>query len=205
MWSYRLVAPYTFEWSDIPEKTPESLGDRQVLQALRLSLVTSVAATLVIVALGTPTAWLLATRSFTGKRLVEVLVDLPMVLPPTVAGFALLMAFGRMGIAGRALEAFGVSLPFTTLGVVAAQVFMAAPFYVAAARAGFVGVDRRLTDVASTLRASETFTSSSSTSTFVTSAPESASSFVEYGPAMPCEISTTRTPSSAPSLMCGSH
>ena len=141
-----------------PAEFVARLGDRQVLQALRLSLVTSVAATLVIVALGTPTAWLLATRSFPGKRLVEVLVDLPMVLPPTVAGFALLMAFGRMGIAGRALEAFGVSLPFTTLGVVAAQVFMAAPFYVAAARAGFVGVDRRLTDVASTLRASEAFT-----------------------------------------------
>jgi molybdate transport system permease protein len=141
-----------------PAEFVARLGDRQVLEALRLSLVTSTAATLVIVALGTPTAWLLATRSFPGKRLAEVLVDLPMVLPPTVAGFALLMAFGRMGIAGRALDAFGVSLPFTTLGVVAAQVFMAAPFYVAAARAGFAGVDRRLTDVASTLRASETFT-----------------------------------------------
>jgi molybdate transport system permease protein len=141
-----------------PAEFVARLGDRQVLEALRLSLVTSLAATLAIVGLGTPTAWLLATRSFPGKRLVEVLVDLPMVLPPTVAGFALLMAFGRMGIAGRALDAFGVSLPFTTLGVVAAQVFMAAPFYVAAARAGFTGVDRRLTDVASTLRASETFT-----------------------------------------------
>jgi len=134
------------------------LGQPQVLDALRLSLVTSAGATLVIVVLGTPTAWLLATRSFRGKRLVEVLVDLPMVLPPTVAGFALLMAFGRMGFAGRALSAFGVSLPFTTLGVVAAQVFMAAPFFVAAARAGFAGVDRRLLDVASTLRASEAFT-----------------------------------------------
>ena len=134
------------------------LGEPRVLDALRLSLFTSVLATLVIVVLGTPTAWLLATRSFPGKRLVEVLVDLPMVLPPTVAGFALLMAFGRMGFAGRALAVFGVSLPFTTLGVVAAQVFMAAPFYIAAARAGFAGVDRRLIDVAATLRASEAFT-----------------------------------------------
>jgi molybdate transport system permease protein len=134
------------------------LGQRQVLDALSLSLLTSIAATLVIVVLGTPTAWLLATRSFRGKRFVEVLVDLPMVLPPTVAGFALLMAFGRMGFAGRALSAFGVSLPFTTLGVVVAQVFMAAPFFVAAARAGFAGVDRRLLDVASTLRATEAFT-----------------------------------------------
>jgi molybdate transport system permease protein len=141
-----------------PAELIARLGDRRVLDALRLSLVTSAGATLVIVLLGTPTAWLLATRSFRGKRMVEVLVDLPMVLPPTVAGFALLMAFGRMGFAGRALAAFGVSLPFTTLGVVAAQVFMAAPFFVAAARAGFAGVDRSLLDVASTLRASEGFT-----------------------------------------------
>jgi len=68
------------------------------------------------------------------------------------------MAFGRMGFAGRALSAFGVSMPFTTLGVVAAQVFMAAPFFVGAARAGFAGVDRRLLDVAATLRATEAYT-----------------------------------------------
>jgi len=141
-----------------PGELVARLGDRPVLDALWLSLVTSAAATLVIVLLGTPVAWLLATRSFPGKRLVEVVVDLPMVLPPTVAGFALLMAFGRMGFAGRALSAFGVSLPFTTLGVVAAQVFMAAPFFVGAARAGFAGVDRRLLDVAATLSATEAYT-----------------------------------------------
>ena len=141
-----------------PAEAIARLGDPSVLAALRLSLVTSVGATLVIVLLGTPAAYLLATRSFRGKRLVETLVDLPMVLPPTVAGFALLLAFGRMGIAGQALGVFGVSLPFTTLGVVAAQVFMAAPFYIAPARAGFAGVDRRLIDAAATLRASEGFT-----------------------------------------------
>jgi molybdate transport system permease protein len=131
------------------------LGDRAVLDALRLSLVTSLAATAVVVVLGTPLAWLLATREFPGKRLIEVLVDLPMVLPPTVAGFALLMAFGRMGLVGRGLSAFGVELPFTTLGVAVAQVFMAAPFFIAPARAGFAGVDRRLLEAAATLRASE--------------------------------------------------
>jgi len=140
-----------------PPEIVARLGDPRVLDALRLSLVASGAATLLIVLLGTPTAYLLATREFPGKRLVEVLVDLPMVLPPTVAGFALLMAFGRMGLAGQALGAFGVSLPFTTLGVVAAQVFMAAPFFIAPARAGFAGVDRRLLDVAATLRGSEAF------------------------------------------------
>jgi molybdate transport system permease protein len=133
------------------------VGDPIVLEALRLSLVTSVAATAIVVVLGLPVAWLLATREFFGKRVVETIVDLPMVLPPTVAGFALLLAFGRMGLAGRGLDAFGVTLPFTTLGVVVAQAFMAAPFLVGPARAGFAGVDPRLLDAAATLRASETF------------------------------------------------
>ena len=134
------------------------LGDPMVRDALRLSLVTSAAATLVVIVLGLPVAYLLATREFFGKRVVEVLVDLPMVLPPTVAGFALLMAFGRMGLAGRSLSALGITLPFTTVGVVIAQVFMAVPFFVGPARAGFAGVDRRLLDAAATLRATERFT-----------------------------------------------
>jgi len=117
-----------------------------VLDALRLSFVTSLAATAIVVVLGVPMAYLLATRDFPGKRLVEVLIDLPMVLPPTVAGFALLMAFGRAGLAGRALEAFGISLPFTTTGVVVAQVFMAVPFMIGPARAGFTNLDPRLLD-----------------------------------------------------------
>ncbi len=131
------------------------LASGDVLAALGLSLVTATIATAIVVVFGTPLAWLLATREFPGKRAVEVLVDLPMVLPPTVAGFALLLAFGRMGLAGRPLAALGVTLPFTTAAVVVAQVFMAAPFYVASARAGFAAVDRRLLDAAATLRADE--------------------------------------------------
>src|SRR5262245_34970863 len=134
------------------------LRSEAVLDALRLSLVTSVAATAIVVVLGLPVAYLLATREFPGKRVVEVLVDLPMVLPPTVAGFALLLAFGRAGIAGKALAGLGIALPFTTLGVIAAQVFMSAPFYVAPARAGFAGVERRLLEAAATLRAREPYT-----------------------------------------------
>ncbi len=141
-----------------PAELVTRLGSPLVLSALRLSLVTAAGATAVVVALGTPLAFLLATRSFPGKRFVEVLVDLPMVLPPTVAGLALLMAFGRMGLAGRGLQGLGISLPFTTLGVVVAQVFMSAPFFVASARAGFAGVDPRLVDAAATLRARERFT-----------------------------------------------
>ena len=141
-----------------PADLAARLAEPSVLHALRLSLVTSAFATLVVVALGLPMAWVLATRDFPGKRVVEVLVDLPMVLPPTVAGFALLMAFGRAGLAGRTLDAFGVTLPFTTAGVVVAQVFMAVPFFVGPARAGLAGVERRLLDAAATLRAGEGFT-----------------------------------------------
>ena len=131
----------------------DRLREPPVLQALRLSLITSLAATAAMVALGLPVAYLLAMREFRGKRALEALIDLPMVLPPTVAGVALLTAFGRNGLAGHALAAFGVTLPFTTLGVVVAQAFVAAPFFVGAARAGFAEVDRKYLDAAATLRA----------------------------------------------------
>ena len=140
-----------------PRQLLARLGEPVVLDALRLSLLTSAIATALVIALGIPVAYLLATREFRGKRLIEVLIDLPMVLPPTVAGFALLMAFGRTGLAGRSLAALGITLPFTAAGVVLAQVFMAAPFFIAPARAGFAGVDQRLLDAAATLRASEAF------------------------------------------------
>ena len=130
------------------------LADPEVLEALRLSLVTSLAATVAVALLGLPVAYLLATRTFPGKRFLEVLIDLPMVLPPTVAGVGLLLAFGRNGLAGGALGALGLSLPFTTLAVVVAQVFVAAPFFIAATRAGLSEIDQRYLDAAATLRAS---------------------------------------------------
>lgn len=129
------------------------MGDPAVLEALRLSFITSIAATIGVVVLGMPLAWLLATRRFPGRRALEVLVDLPMVLPPTVAGLALLLALGRAGLAGRAFEAFGFSLPFSTAGVVVAQIFMATPFFVAPVRAGLASVERRYLDAAATLGA----------------------------------------------------
>lgn len=134
------------------------LGNPGVQEALWLSLTTSVAAALVSLVIGLPMAHLLATRAFPGKRVLEILMDLPMVIPPTVAGFALLMAFGRAGLLGGSLTAFGISLPFTTAGVVLAQVFMAVPFFVGAARAGFSAVDPRYLDAAATLRAGEMHT-----------------------------------------------
>ncbi|HXW96451.1 MAG TPA: ABC transporter permease [Gemmatimonadales bacterium] len=138
-----------------PARFVAQLGDSGVRESLWLSVKTSVAATLLCLVLGLPMAYLLATRRFPGKRAVEVLMDLPMVIPPTVAGFALLMAFGRAGLLGRTLSTFGITLPFSTAGVVVAQVFMAVPFLVGAARAGFEAVDRRYLDAAATLRAGE--------------------------------------------------
>ena len=92
-------------------------------------------------------------RSFPGKRILEALIDLPMVLPPTVAGVGLLLAFGRAGLAGRVLAAGGISLPFTTAAVVLAQAFVAAPFFITTAAAGFREVEPRYLDAAATLRA----------------------------------------------------
>jgi molybdate transport system permease protein len=137
-----------------PGQLLERFRDDALLEALRLSLITSVAATLAVMLLGLPVAYLLATRSFAGKRLVEAMLELPMVLPPTVAGVGLLLAFGRQGLAGSALAALGLTIPFTTLAVVLAQVFVAAPFFIAATRAGLVEVDRRYLDAAATLRSS---------------------------------------------------
>jgi molybdate transport system permease protein len=137
-----------------PARLLERLQDGALLEALRLSLTTSLAATSVVVVLGLPLAYLLATRSFPGKRLLETLLELPMVLPPTVAGVGLLLAFGRQGLAGEVLGALGLTIPFTTVAVVLAQVFVAAPFFIAATRAGLAAVDRRYLDAAAALRSS---------------------------------------------------
>ena len=128
--------------------------------ALRLSLLTSLLATGCVVAIGLPVAYALATRDFAGKRILEVLIDLPIVLPPTVAGTALLLAFGRAGLVGAWLSPLGIALPFTTAAVVVAQVFVSAPFFVNAARAGFEEVEPRYLQAAATLRSSplHTFT-----------------------------------------------
>ena len=128
-----------------------ALGNPTVLAALQLSLLTSVGSLALAVLLGTPLAYGLARREFPGKGAIEALVEVPIVLPPAVAGIALLMAFGRRGVVGAALATVGISLAFTPWAVVLAQCFVAAPFYVRAARAGFAGVDRELERTAYTL------------------------------------------------------
>src|SRR6187551_1012218 len=138
-----------------PADLVASLGEPGALDALWLSLRTTAAAMVVILVVGTPAAYLLATRSFRGKSLVVTLIELPLVLPPAVAGIALLAAVGPSGILGGTIEAAGIELSFTTAGVVVALTFVASPFYVRQAIAAFVAVDRSLLDASRTLGASE--------------------------------------------------
>ncbi len=124
-----------------------------VLQALQLTVVTSVISLIIVVVIGTPFALLLARNGPTSRllRIIDTFVELPIVLPPVVAGVAMLMAFGRNGLVGPALDSVGIALPFTTVAVIFAQIFVAAPFYIRAARIGFAGVDPAFEEVSQTL------------------------------------------------------
>jgi molybdate transport system permease protein len=121
--------------------------------ALVLSLATTAVSLLVVLVLGTPLAWWLSSGAGRARRTVETLVALPVVIPPAVAGIALLLTFGRRGLLGPTLAAAGVSLSFTTAAVVLAQVFVSAPFYVQGATAAFRSLDRSLLVVARSLGA----------------------------------------------------
>jgi molybdate transport system permease protein len=129
----------------------DAIGRPVVVDALRLSLITTGLTLGVTVLLGTPVAWLLARRDFPGRSLLDGLIELPMVLPPAVAGIGLLMAFGRRGLLGPFFESLGITIGFTTAAVVLAQVFVAAPFFVRTAKVGIQAVDRELEEMASTL------------------------------------------------------
>jgi molybdate transport system permease protein len=132
-----------------------SLGKPIVLEALRLSLLTSSVVLVLTLALGSPLALILARRRFRGVSVLDSLIDLPIVLPPAVAGLALLLAFGRRGLLGPSLSALGIELPFTTAAVIMASFFVAAPFYVRAARSGFLSVPREFEEAARVEGASE--------------------------------------------------
>jgi molybdate transport system permease protein len=120
----------------------ENIRHTPVLEAVALSLTTTALATVLALLLGTPLAYLLARHQFRGRVVLETLIDLPMVLPPAVAGVALLMAFGRRGVVGQYLSDAGVELAFTQTAVVLAQLFVAAPFYVKSAITGFSNVEQ---------------------------------------------------------------
>jgi len=131
-----------------PQQLIANLTSPQVLQAITISLRTSLFTAAAAVVFGTPLAYLLARRQFRLKKLVETLVDLPIVLPPAVAGVALLMAFGRRGVLGSTLDAWGVQIAFTALAVVLAQLFIATPLYIRAAALGFAAVEPELEQAA---------------------------------------------------------
>lgn len=144
-------------WATLPQR----LTEPGVLTALRLSLLTASLATLLCIVFGVPLAWLLARTDFPGRRIVRALVTVPLVLPPVVGGVALLLVFGRRGIVGSWLDsAFGITLPFTTAGVVLAESFVAMPFLVIAVEGALRGADVRYEEAAATLGATRwsTFT-----------------------------------------------
>lgn len=120
-------------------------------QALRLSIVTTCISLAITLLLGTPLAYILDRANFPGRALVDAVVDLPIVVPPAVAGLALLLAFGRNGTFGPLFGALGIQLSFSTMAVIMAQTFVASPFYVRGARAGFAAVDRTLEAASTTL------------------------------------------------------
>ena len=137
-------------WTTLPRR----LAEPGVLTALGLSVQTATMATVLCLVLGVPLAWLLARVDFPGRRVVRALVTVPLVLPPVVGGVALLLVFGRKGILGAWLDAtFGVTLPFTTTGVVIAEAFVAMPFLVIAVEGALRAADSRYEEAAATLGA----------------------------------------------------
>ena len=137
-------------WSDLPAL----LADDVVTDALRLSLVTSLAATLIAVVVGIPLAWIMARLEFPGRSLVRGFVTLPLVLPPVVGGAALLFALGRRGLVGEPLnQTTGLLLPFSTWGVVVANTFVAMPFLVITVEGALRNLDERYEGAAASLGA----------------------------------------------------
>jgi len=128
-----------------------SATSQTALQAIKVSLITSGSSMLVIIIICTPFAHLLAHSNSRFLKQIDVLVELPILLPPVVAGVAMLMAFGRQGLLGQTLSEMGISIPFTTMAVIFAQIFVGAPFYIRAAKLGFQAIPRSYQEVSHTL------------------------------------------------------
>jgi molybdate transport system permease protein len=149
-----LLLPIVAIFLDIPPgQLLDGMNDPAAIDALLVTLKTTLVANVVILLVGTPAAYLIASRSFRGKSLLVTAVELPLVLPPAVAGIGLLAAFGRNGLLGGTLEVLGLSIPFTQLAVVFAVMFVASPFYIRAGISAFESVDPALTGAARTLGA----------------------------------------------------
>jgi molybdate transport system permease protein len=131
-----------------PSTLLASVVEPTVAKAIQLSLTTTLITTGITIAAGTPVAYLLARARFPGRILLDTLIDVPMLLPPAVAGIALLVAFGRRGLLGPTLENANIELAFSTSAVILAQLFVAGPFYVKTAITAFAGVDREVEQAA---------------------------------------------------------
>ncbi|WP_456474874.1 ABC transporter permease [Candidatus Pyrohabitans sp.] len=149
-----IILPVSSVLINAAAASPHGLS-HDTITAVKLSLLTATLSTLIILIIGTPLAYHLARSNSAPSRVLELALSLAMVLPPAVAGIALLAAFGREGIAGRYFAGMGIALPFTTAAVVMAQTFVALPLYVRSARAGFASVSRVLEGASFTLGASE--------------------------------------------------
>ena len=136
-----------------PGELLDQLSNPVVKDAFIVSLKTSLIAQALILLLGTPAAYVLASRRFRGRGLALLLVELPLVLPPAVAGIGLLAAFGRAGLLGSSLQAFGITIPFTQTAVVLAVAFVASPLYMRTAIAAFEATDPNLAAASRTLGA----------------------------------------------------
>ncbi len=137
-----------------PDLFFSSLSDPQVMSALWLSLVTTTISLAIVILVGTPFAYVHTRCTYPGKVLVDTLIDLPLVLPPAVAGVALLVLYGRVGFLGRYFNMFGISIAFTTLAVIMAQIFVASPFYLRQAKSLFEQFELSYEHAARTLGAS---------------------------------------------------
>jgi molybdate transport system permease protein len=136
-----------------PSVLLDQLGSKVTLDALVVSLRSTLIALVLIVAFGTPAAYILGTRRFRGSGLLTIVLELPLVLPPAVAGIALFAAFGRFGLLGGTLRFFGIQIPFTQAAVVMALAYVALPFYTRQAVATFASMDHRLLGASRTLGA----------------------------------------------------
>ena len=150
-----LALPIVALFAEVPlRQVPDLLRDPAVRDAIAVTVRANAVANVLIVGIGTPVAYVLATRRFRGRALAVTLVELPLVLPPAVAGIGLLAAFGAGGLVGSKLNDAGIVLPFTQWAVVLAVTFVASPFYVRQGITAFEGVDQSLVDAARTLGAS---------------------------------------------------
>ena len=132
----------------VSEDSWRAMASPVAIDALLLSVRTTTITMAILLLVGTPAAYILARVDFRGSRMINTLIDIPVVLPPSAAGIALLLAFGRLGLVGEYLNVFGITLSFTTAAVVMAEIFVAAPFYIRQAATGFGAVDRTVEEAA---------------------------------------------------------